>query len=64
MLRTSTPASAGLMKRQETSDVMRISGILAMALVLGACATARPQVDKEAVDDFVIGDRVIRFKMS
>ena len=32
---------------------MRISCILAMALVLGACATARPQIDEEAVEDFI-----------
>lgn len=27
--------------------------MLAVALVLGACATARPQIDKEAIEDFI-----------
>lgn len=33
--------------------MMRIICMLAVALVLGACATARPKIDKEAVEDFV-----------
>lgn len=33
--------------------MMRITCLLAMALFLAACVTARPQIDKEAVEDFV-----------
>ena len=33
--------------------MIRIISLLAAGLVLGACATARPQIDKEAVEDFV-----------
>ena len=45
--------SENLRQRQEMHDVVRITLLILAAMILTACATARPKIDKEAVDDFV-----------
>ena len=53
MLNNSMRPNAGRQKGRELNDVIRNSCMLALALVLAACVTTRPQVDKESVEDFV-----------